>query len=48
VVVVDGIAGDDFFANQLIRLPGTDLWYKTYRAASDTRTVYTFSINDPY
>jgi enterochelin esterase family protein len=47
VVVVDGIAGADFFANQLTRLPGTDLWYKTYQARNDVRTVYTFSINDP-
>jgi Enterochelin esterase, N-terminal len=47
VVVVDGIAGSDFLANQLTHLPGTDLWYKSYRARKDIRTVYTFSINDP-
>lgn len=47
VVVVDGIAGADFVANQLTHLTGTDLWYKSYRARKDIRTVYTFSINDP-
>ena len=47
VVVVDGIAGADFIANQLTRLPGTDLWYKSFRARKDIRTVYSFSVYDP-
>ena len=47
VVVVDGIAGADFAANQLTRLPGTDVWYKSYCTRKDVRTVYTFSVNDP-
>jgi len=47
VVVVDGIAGADFIANQLTHLPGTDLWCKTFQARKDIRTIYTFSVNDP-
>ena len=31
---------------QMERLPGTDLWYKTYLLPSDLRTTYLFSVND--
>jgi len=47
VVVLDGIAGDNFASNQLTQLPGTDLFFKSYRARKDTHTVYSFSTNDP-
>lgn len=47
VVVLDGIAGEDFIANQLTHLPDTDVWYKTFLARSDVHTVYSFSPNDP-
>lgn len=32
--------------NLLSRLPGTDVWYRTYRVRSDARFTYRFSIND--
>ncbi len=47
VVVVGGPAGFDFAGNQMAQLPGTDLWYKTYRARTDLRTTYRLSPNDP-
>ncbi len=47
VVVVDGIAGENFRANQMTRLLDTDVWYRSYRARKDIRTVYCFSPNDP-
>lgn len=31
---------------QLSRLPGTDLWYKSYRLRNDARVTYQFSPND--
>ncbi len=31
VVVVDGIAGENFRANQMTRLLDTDVWYRSYR-----------------
>ncbi len=32
--------------NLLSRLPGTDVWYRTYRVRSDARFTYRFSVND--
>ncbi len=32
--------------NVLSRLPGTDVWYRTYRVRSDARFTYRFSVND--
>jgi enterochelin esterase-like enzyme len=47
VVVIGGVVGwGDFAKHQLTRLGDTDLWFKTYRARSDTRTVYRLSPND--
>ena len=47
-VAVHGfLSGFDPARNQLHRLEGTDLWYRTYRARSDTRTTYRFAPNDP-
>jgi len=47
VVVIGGIAGEDTVGNELLHLPNTDLWYRTYRVRNDTRTTYFFSPNDP-
>ena len=47
VIVIDGIAGEDFKSNQLKKIEHTDIWYKSFIAKSDTRTIYSFSINDP-
>ncbi|MBT5877147.1 MAG: DUF3327 domain-containing protein, partial [Candidatus Latescibacteria bacterium] len=47
VVLVTGL--EDFInigKNQLGRLGDTNLWYKTYSAHNDIRTVYRFSPND--
>lgn len=46
VVVVRGPAGYDFARNQLAHLGDTSLWYKTYRARRDLRTIYWLSEND--
>jgi enterochelin esterase-like enzyme len=46
VVVVGGLAGYEFAHNQMTRLPRTDLWYRTYRARADTRTVYWLAPDD--
>jgi enterochelin esterase-like enzyme len=46
VVVVGGLAGLDFANQQMTHLPGTDLWYRTYRARTDLRTTYRLSPND--
>ena len=32
--------------NLLSQLPGTDVWYRTYRVRSDARFTYQFSVND--
>jgi enterochelin esterase-like enzyme len=31
----------------LLRLPGTDVWYKTYRIRNDARFFYQFAVDDP-
>jgi enterochelin esterase family protein len=33
--------------NQMTKLPGTDVWYRTYRARADLRATYYISPNDP-
>jgi uncharacterized protein DUF3327 len=46
VVVLDtGLAGN-VFRLTLVRLPGTDVWYRTLPARNDTRLLYEFSVND--
>src|SRR5687767_7104176 len=44
VVVVGGLAGRGF--DRMAQLPETDLWFKTYRARADTRTLYHLTPND--
>jgi enterochelin esterase family protein len=44
VVVVGGLAGRGF--DPMAQLPMTDLWFKTYRARADTRTIYHLTPND--
>ncbi len=46
VTVIGGVAGYDFAGNQMLRLLDTDLWFRSYRARSDTRTTYWLSPND--
>ena len=45
VVIFDGIAGFDA-KDRMQRIPGTDVWYKTYRVRNDARFVYNLSPND--
>ena len=48
VVVVPGLHhGWQPHCNQLQRLEGTDLWYRTYRVRDDLRTTYYLSPDDP-
>jgi len=45
VVIFDGIAG--FGAkDRMVRIPSTDVWYKTYRVRNDARFSYNLSPND--
>ena len=50
VVVISFLTGAlnswRYHKNQLSHLPGTDLWYRSYRGPSDTRTTYQLSPND--
>lgn len=34
--------------NQLLRLPGTDVWHRTWKAPSDLRNTYQMSVNDSF
>ena len=36
----------DFSDVMLERVPGTDLWFRTYELPSQLRTTYVFSVND--
>jgi hypothetical protein len=51
VVVVDGVAvavgGVDPRNSEMVRLAGTDIWYRTYKIRNDARFVYKISENDP-
>src|SRR5262245_29889244 len=44
VVVAGGLAGRGF--DPMAQMPTTDLWFKTYRAQVDTRTIYHLTPND--
>ena len=46
VLVFPGPGGGNIAKNQMTRLMDTDLWYKTYRLASDARFTYSLSPND--
>ena len=46
VVVVTPLALINFDDAVLQNLPGTDVWYKTYRMRNDARMSYRFAVND--
>jgi enterochelin esterase family protein len=50
VVVVGGVAdrdvAEDFAHHQMARLPGTDVWFRTYRTRVEAHFVYRLSPND--
>lgn len=47
VVVVGPVLGSDRAKNKLDRIPGTDLWFKTYDFPAALRSIYTFYVNAP-
>jgi enterochelin esterase family protein len=46
VVVVSLLTGPDLPTHQLRRLPGSDLWHRSYRVRTDVRTSYWLSPSD--
>ncbi len=51
VLLVSGLSNNSYGRdvlgeNILIRLRGTDVWYRSYRVRSDARFTYSFSVND--
>ncbi len=46
VVVVSLLTGPDLPAHQLRRLPGTDLWHRSYCVRTDVRTTYWLAPGD--
>ena len=50
VVIIDGVAagvgGADATRSQMQRLPGTDVWFRTYEVRNDARFTYMLSEND--
>lgn len=46
VTLVGGFATNDS-ETHLVRLPGTDVWYRSCRVPVDARATYVFSPNDP-
>jgi enterochelin esterase family protein len=47
VSVVGGLAGADPDDTALRRVPGTDVWHRSYSLPRSTRTLYWFSLGDP-
>jgi len=39
--------GQNVLRMELVRLPDTDVWFRTYRIRNDARFVYELSVNDP-
>lgn len=46
VVVVGGPGGLVLDENQMVKLPDSDVWYRTYRVRNDLRTTYRLSPDD--
>src|ERR1044071_2514314 len=51
VLLISGLTNESYSRtvlteNLLSRLPGTDVWFRTYRVRSDARFTYRFSVND--
>jgi enterochelin esterase family protein len=51
VLLISGLSNESYGRtelpdNLLARLPGTDIWYRTYRVRSEARFTYLFSVND--
>lgn len=51
VLLISGLSNESYGRdvlrqNILIRITGTDVWYRSYRVRSDARFTYRFSVND--
>lgn len=51
VLLISGLSNESYSRfeipeNVLSQLPGTDVWYRTFRVRSDARFTYRFSVND--
>ncbi|MGA8710822.1 MAG: alpha/beta hydrolase-fold protein [Thermoplasmata archaeon] len=42
------LGGDIASLTELARLPGTDVWYRTYPVRDDLREMYQFALNEPW
>ena len=47
VVVILGPAGLDYERNKMIKLPSTNIWYRSYLVSEDAKFQYLISPNDP-
>lgn len=47
VIFVDRGLWGDIPSNSMERLPGTDVWHRTYKFRRDARFTYLLSVNDP-
>jgi enterochelin esterase family protein len=47
VIVFGDLGGQSLTNNQLIRLPHSDVWQRSYRVRNDMRTLYRFILNLP-
>jgi len=47
VVIVNRGMWGDIDANAMERLPGADIWHRTYKMRRDARFTYQLSVNDP-
>jgi enterochelin esterase-like enzyme len=47
VVVVTELNSNNFYKNQMMKIPGTDIWYKCYKLPGATKLTYSIGYNDP-
>jgi enterochelin esterase family protein len=47
VIVFGDLSGPNLAASQLVRMPGSDVWQRSYRARNDLNTLYRFFLNAP-
>lgn len=47
VTLIGALTGKDLVNGQLEQLPGSDVWYRSYKVRNDLRTIYYLSPNNP-
>lgn len=47
VIVFGDLCGPDLTANDLVHIPGSDVWQRSYRARNDLHTLYRLFLNAP-